>query len=512
MLDEKGSVTELIGSSNDITDRINDEQELLQQNQLLNLAEELSGIGHWKWNILKSKFEISENFYRILDIDLNESIDYGKFMNSLPLEDREFVTNKLHEILQTKKFEKFSHRIIKKDGSIRSLEVVGDVITDKNGMVELIGTAQDVTERRMAEKKFRGLLESAPDAIIILNKRGKITIANKQAENLLGYAIEELVNKHISFVTPPKFKNLHREYAAKFFNDPNQGYVVKNQELFIKNKAGGQIPVQVSIGPVETADGLLISIAIRDITLRKKAEKRLLQTNRRLKETAKKLSIQNQQLSDFNHITSHNLRSPVSNLNALLKLLQVEKDDVRKSLLFEKFEKVIDHLSSTLDTLVETLRIKSETAQNQTKISFEKVLTKTKDILTAQIMDSGAEIISNFSKASKIEYNEVYLESIFLNLVSNAIKYKSPLRPPVIHIESWVEDGKTKLKVADNGLGIDLKKNGKKLFGLNKVFHRHPEAKGVGLFLTKAQVEAMGGTITAESEVNVGTTFLITLD
>ena len=313
--------------------------------------------------------------------------------------DRNIFSKKFEKIFpETKKFEKFSHRIIKKDGSIRSLEVVGDVITDKNGMVELIGTAQDVTERRMAEKKFRGLLESAPDAIIILNKRGKITIANKQAENLLGYAIEELVNKHISFVTPPKFKNLHREYAAKFFNDPNQGYVVKNQELFIKNKAGGQIPVQVSIGPVETADGLLISIAIRDITLRKKAEKRLLQTNRRLKETAKKLSIQNQQLSDFNHITSHNLRSPVSNLNALLKLLQVEKDDVRKSLLFEKFEKVIDHLSSTLDTLVETLRIKSETAQNQTKISFEKVLTKTKDILTAQIMDSGAEIISNFSK------------------------------------------------------------------------------------------------------------------
>ncbi|AYN69034.1 PAS domain S-box protein [Euzebyella marina] len=512
VLDEKGGVTELIGSSNDITDRINDEQALIEQNQLLNLAEELSGIGHWKWNMLKSKFEISENFYRILDLDPNKPMDYGKFMNCLPLEDREYVTNTLYKILQNKTFDKFAHRIIKKDGSFRNLEVVGEVLTDKNGIVELIGTAQDVTERRMAEKKFRGLLDSAPDAIVILNNRGKIKIVNKEAEKLLGYTIKELLNKHISFVTPTKFKNLHKEYAAKFFNNPNQGLVIKNQELYIKNKSGGQIPVQVSIGPVETAEGLMISIAIRDITLRKEAESKLVAMNNRLKDTAKKLSIQNQQLSDFNHITSHNLRSPVSNLNALLKLLQVEKDDVRKSLLFEKFEKVIDHLSSTLDTLVETLRIKSETAQNQTKISFEKVLTKTKDILTAQIMDSGAEIISNFSKASKIEYNEVYLESIFLNLVSNAIKYKSPLRPPVIHIESWVEDGKTKLKVADNGLGIDLKKNGKKLFGLNKVFHRHPEAKGVGLFLTKAQVEAMGGTITAESEVNVGTTFLITLD
>ena len=95
--------------------------------------------------------------------------------------------------------------------------------------------------------------------------------------------------------------------------------------------------------------------------------------------------------------------------------------------------------------------------------------------------------------------------------MSNALKYRAADRTPNIKIFTKIVDTKTVLCFKDNGLGIDLDKHGHKLFGLNKVFHRHPEAKGIGLFLTKAQVEAMGGNIHAESEVNVGTTFFITL-
>lgn len=257
---------------------------------------------------------------------------------------------------------------------------------------------------------------------------------------------------------------------------------------------------------------MLISIAIRDITQQKNDQIRILETNNRLKVSSEKLKFQNRQLSDFNHITSHNLRAPVSNLNSLLKLYKVEKDDGRRAILFEKFEKVIIHLSTTLETLIETLRIKSETPSNAAKISFATMLEKTKDMLAGQILDTEAVIEADFSEAPEIIYNEVYLESIFQNLISNAIKYRSPERVPYIHLKTAKKNGKTSLSVSDNGLGIDLKKHGSKLFGLNKVFHRHPEAKGVGLFLTRAQVEALGGSIKAESEVGKGTTFHINFD
>ncbi|MGB2759264.1 MAG: ATP-binding protein, partial [Maribacter stanieri] len=125
------------------------------------------------------------------------------------------------------------------------------------------------------------------------------------------------------------------------------------------------------------------------------------------------------------------------------------------------------------------------------------------------ILKSGAVINGDFSEFSDILYNRIYMESIFLNLIGNAIKYRAEDRTPEILITSRVEYGKNIVTFKDNGLGINLERHGHKLFGLNKVFHRHPDAKGVGLFLTKTQIESLGGTITATSEVNVGTIFTI---
>ena len=124
-------------------------------------------------------------------------------------------------------------------------------------------------------------------------------------------------------------------------------------------------------------------------------------------------------------------------------------------------------------------------------------------------MKTNTIITSDFSKIPTIQYHKTYLESIFLNLITNAIKYRSPERDPVIHLKTDIINDRIRLSFTDNGLGIDLGKHGHKLFGLNKTFHRHPDAKGVGLYLTKIQVETMGGHIYAESEVGKGTVFTI---
>jgi signal transduction histidine kinase len=124
-------------------------------------------------------------------------------------------------------------------------------------------------------------------------------------------------------------------------------------------------------------------------------------------------------------------------------------------------------------------------------------------------MQCDGEITFNFTAYPEINYNKTYLESILLNLLSNAIKYRSPKRPLKVHFKTEVINEIVVLKVSDNGLGIDMNKYGDKLFGLRKTFHEHKDAKGVGLFLTKSQVEAMGGKIWVESAVDKGTTILI---
>jgi signal transduction histidine kinase len=222
-----------------------------------------------------------------------------------------------------------------------------------------------------------------------------------------------------------------------------------------------------------------------------------------------RLMNQNQQLVQFAHITSHNLRAPASNLFSLLYLYKNTKNIDEKNALFDKIEIVVTHLSETLNDLMSAIQIKEDGAKNLEEISFENTLKKVREILGGAIIETSTVITSDFSKVPTIKYNRQYLESIMLNLVSNAIKYKQPDKRPEIHIHTDIEKGSIVLNVRDNGLGIDLEKHGHKLFGLRKTFHRNKEARGVGLFITKTQVEAMGGTINVISEVNRGSIFYI---
>ena len=248
----------------------------------------------------------------------------------------------------------------------------------------------------------------------------------------------------------------------------------------------------------------------QDVTEFKIAENKLINAKEDLETVAQKLSYQNKQLADFTHITSHNLRAPVANLNSLMEIYKLSDDDEERLDIFGKFDTVIDRLTLTLNTLIEALKTKiSDTEEELEQIDLNEILDNTIQTLSGVILKSGAVINGDFKEFSNIIYNRIYLESIFLNLIGNSIKYKAEDRTPEIMITAKIKDGRNIIIFKDNGLGIDLKKHGHKLFGLNKVFHRHPDAKGVGLFLTKTQIESMGGTITATSEVNVGTTFTI---
>jgi len=231
----------------------------------------------------------------------------------------------------------------------------------------------------------------------------------------------------------------------------------------------------------------------------------------KLKQKNDALEKMNVQLADFAHITSHNLRAPVINLNSLSHFYREANDDIERNTLFEKFETVIQHLTGTLDTLVETLKIKHNVDVEIEVIDLNEIFEKTKEILSGIILETSATLKNDFSEVRTIEFNKVYLESIFLNLIDNSIKYRDQNRIPKLFVRSERYKGKTKLIFEDNGLGIDLKKHGHKLFGLNKTFHRHPEAKGVGLYMTKIQIESLGGTIEAKSQVGSGSIFTVTI-
>ncbi|WP_041557801.1 PAS domain-containing sensor histidine kinase [Cellulophaga algicola] len=514
----EGKCTRLFGIFQDISVIKKSEGELLRKNKLLNFAEEITLMGNWQWDTVADVVLWSNNLYNIFKLDKNiEIIKFDTYFSFVHPDDREIVTEYFKKSVNKKSLVKFTHRIIAGDGKVKTIQLLGEVIRDNLGnIIEMIGTCQDITEQKKSEVALirKNQLLTLGEEIAQMGHWQWDTVVDKVIWSNNLYRIFELDNSkidlkfetYLSFVHPEDSLNVieYFEKAAKekIFDSFSHRIItvtgiIKTVQLMgeVFTNEKGEIIEMIGTG--------------QDVTEQKMVEQKIVAAKENLEAFSKKLIAQNTQLADFTHITSHNLRAPVSNLNTLLDFYKESESESEKLDLFKKIETVIYHLTSTLNTLIEALQTKNDTTKELEKVSFNEILNKTKEILTAEILKSEITIQVDFSEIENINYNKIYLESIFLNLVSNAMKYKAEDRTPKLTIISVITNGKIELKFQDNGLGIDLKKHGHKLFGLNKVFHRHPDARGVGLFMTKTQVEAMGGTIWAESTVNEGTTFII---
>lgn len=228
-----------------------------------------------------------------------------------------------------------------------------------------------------------------------------------------------------------------------------------------------------------------------------------------LEASLKIIESQNSRLYNFAHIVSHNLRSHASNLFLTLELIKtIESPEEEESLKKGLFE-ISGSLNDTINHLNEIVTSQTKSLGTKRFVKFDVVLQNVLSSINVMVEKSGAEIFSDFSEVPEIEYVPSYMDSIFLNLITNAIKYSHPDRKPVIDICTFTEDGHSHLLIKDNGIGIDLERHGKELFNMYQTFHHNKEAVGIGLFITKNQVETLQGSIEVESEVNVGTSFKI---
>ena len=508
---DSGRIKEILGIFQDITEQKTFETEILKKNNLLNLAEEKALMGHWHLKLGNRYTTWSNNLLAMYGMDIKDSkVSFEDMLSYVHPDDKKILLEHRKTGDRTGTFEDFIHRIILKDGTEKTLKINQTVYTNENDEAEeVIGVCQDITLQFKEEAKIRNILDSAPYPKLILNKEGIIEMVNNEAQRMFGYSSKELIGQNIKLLIPERFYNSGMLLREDFFENPRIVSVNVDEQLFMISKKGKEIPVEVTVGPVFTNEGVLGAWVARDVTKEKEDEQKILTSKKELEALTDELKAQNHQLEDFSHITTHNLRAPVNNLNALLSLYKIAKSEGEKGILFEKFEKVIDHLTLTLDTLVDTLRVQTETMVTLKDLSFSNVLTKTQEILTAEIERTGATISADFSQIDSMVYNPIYMDSIFQNLIGNALKYKHPDRKPVIEITSKIKDNRIHLIFKDNGLGMNLERYGDKLFKMNKVFHKHPEAKGVGLYMTKTQIESLGGKISAKSKVNKGSTFTV---
>ncbi len=221
------------------------------------------------------------------------------------------------------------------------------------------------------------------------------------------------------------------------------------------------------------------------------------------------IASQNSRLFNFAHIVSHNLRSHTSNLSLLVQLIEDINNPQEKIELVNEVKQISHSLNTTIEHLNEIVAIHTNKDQEKKSIKFQDALNLVISGIGQMIALSKTKIHSDFKALEEITYIPAYMESILLNLITNSIKYKHQDRDPIIEIKTYTKNNNKYLKITDNGRGIDMNLFKDKIFGMYKTFHYNKDAVGIGLFLTKNQVESLDGNISVESEVDKGTTFII---
>lgn len=399
-------------------------------------------------------------------------------------------------------------RFQSKSGEFLLLEGIGNIQLNNPAFQSIILISRNITERRkvedaikVSEEKLRSLVHNISDIITIVSISGEILYQSASARQLMNYEENELTKRNFSeLVHPDDYPSL----MLAFQNLIQKGGTSELIEFRLLNKDGNYFYIEAqATNQIDNPSIKGLVVNSRDISIRKKEEEER-------KILIKELTKSNADLKQFSYIVSHNLRAPLTNLMSMLNLLDYNTISTDRSLkLLEGFRSTTFRLNDTLNDLINILLVKNNTNIQTNTIGFEDALMKVTKSISSLISETNTSIITDFTATQLVRFNEPYLESIFQNLITNSIRYKSPSRNPEIKIISKPEKNSTILIFSDNGIGFNMDLVKDKIFGLHQKFHHHPESRGIGLYLIHAQITSLGGTISVDSQINKGTIFTI---
>ncbi|TGL62775.1 PAS domain-containing sensor histidine kinase [Leptospira sarikeiensis] len=515
---QEGKVIYLNTSSRDVTDQVQLTTNLQQEKKFSSLMGELAKVGAWESNIETGELYWSSEIYKILERDpslgINREEVYNKY--SYP-EDRDRLREQNLRVYQKGETYSVEHRMLTESGRLIWVRTQGKPAYSEGRIVGVYGAMQDITlsklveeEIRLSEKKFSEAFHSSGNGIILIDKNSHFLEINQSFAKMLGYQAEELLYKSFQEITHPEDLEVGADAFKKIINGEKSSAQFAKRYL---HKKGHIVWVFITGVAVRKDSGELMFIVsqIQDISRKRILENILREKNTRLRSVGINLKERISQLEEFNQIVSHNMRSPIGNISTLVKFLEEADTDEEKREYMDYLKTTSDQLLTTLNEIVEVIKIRQSPKIISEEIYFDSIFSRVKSMFLGQILEYGAEVITDFSESPSIVYPPVYLESIFLNLLSNSLKYRSESPNPVIRFKTYWSNGNHVLEVQDNGLGIDLKKHGDQIFKLHKRFHRDTEGRGLGLFMTKNQIESLGGEIQVESSPGKGTKFTIHL-
>jgi PAS domain S-box-containing protein len=410
------------------------------------------------------------------------------------------------QIAATSKRSEIERWRVRKDGSKFWANVV--ITATRNSSGRLLGFSEisrDITESKESAAKYLGLLEAAPDAMVVVNASGNIVLLNVQAEKQFGYFRDELLGQSVKNIIPQGFAERLIADGTRTASEALAQQIGTGIELAGRRKDGGEFPIEIMLSPLQSPEGILVTAAIRDITKRGKSEENLMETVAELKRS-------NDELEQFAYVASHDLQEPLRMVASFTQLLatrykgQLDADA-------DAFIGFAVDGSNRMQGLIRDLLTYSRAGTGGKafhKTATESALTIALGNLQATIVESGAVV--THGALPSITTDNSQLVQVFQNLIGNAIKYRGA-ESPRIYVSATQNGGKEwTFSVRDNGLGIDPKYF-ERIFVIFQRLHgrKEFEGTGIGLAICKKIVERLGGRIWVESQLNIGSNFCFSL-
>lgn len=468
-------------------------------------------IGVWQWDILNGREWWSKRYYELLgykdgEIDASSENFYAFIIHP---EDREKLENATRNHLKTGEQFRLQVRLKRASGEYGWFLTNGSAVRDSEGKpIFMAGSVVDITEEvntRQSLERSEAFLEDTGQIARVGGWEVLVTTMKARWTKTV-YEIHEVplgseisVDKAIDFYHPDDQDRIRRAFERTISEGiPYAGtyrIITANNNL---------IHVQTVGTPVYDDDGNIIGARgiFQDINEKRRAE--IL-----MEETLALSTAQNQKLINFAHIVSHNLRNHTSNLEMLVQFLLESNDEEDKQNLVNKVDQVTQNLAETIGHLNEVLITENAVDKQTEEINVTESVLKTFDILSGDIRNLEASCVVDLPDELYVRFTRAYLDSILLNLISNAIRYRNSEVQLEIKVGFEQDEDYTRVYVQDNGLGIDLTEHKDRMFKMYSTLHNHPDGRGVGLFISKNQMESTGGKITVDSEPMKGSTFTL---
>ena len=402
---------------------------------------------------------------------------------------------------------------LRKDGSRFWANVIITPLKDASG--RLLGyskVTRDLTARKRAEDLFRGLLESAPDAMVVVDQRGTIVLVNAQTEALFGYRRTELIGQGMEMLVPERLRGAHHGHREGYSHEPTPRAMGAGRTLNARRKDGSEVPVEISLSPVATADGVLVASAIRDISARRELEAELRATNETLQQQNQRVEQANRLKTDFLANMSHELRTPLNSIIGFSEILQDGKGGPITETQQEFLGDVLSsahHLLQLINDILDLAKIEAgKTVFQVGPLDLPELVRRTANTLRPQAEKRGLRLRLEAVEIPEAMGDAERLRQVLQNFLSNAVKFSR--ENGVVTLRCLDLGGRYRLEVEDQGIGI-REEDQARLFSdfvqLDAGAEKKYQGTGLGLSLSKKIVEQLGGTVGVRSRFGEGSLF-----